>query len=78
MDWGVPSGIAETGTGIGAVAIVVVEVTDIAVDGVSKESAEAEDEIIEIELHVLDKEQGDTVGAVDGDESALVFAPVNA
>lgn len=78
MDWGVPSGVAETGTGTGAVAIVVAEVTDIAVDGVSKESTEAEDEIIEIELHVLDKERGDTVEAVDGDESALVFAPVSA
>lgn len=75
MDWGVPSGVAETGTGTGAV---VAEVTDIAVDGVSKESTEAEDEIIEIELHVLDKEQGETVDADDGDESALVFGPVSA
>lgn len=78
MDWGVPSGVAETGTVTGAVAIVVADVTDIAVDGVSKESTEAEDEIIEIELHVLDKERGDTVEAVDGDESALVFAPASA
>lgn len=78
MDWGVRSGVAETGTGTGAVAIVVAEVTDIAVDGVSKESTEAEEEMIEIEPHVLDKEPGDTVEAVDGDESALVFAPASA